>query len=176
MAPNFSAWAEGDIVVVGNDGTAAGNLITVSQHASLSPVTRVGAYFTHAALYVGNGRLIDSTTADGISERSAWDYCRHRELELRRLPGLAPGQGSLIATMARTHVGKPYSWLAVIVSKIYPTEPDPSHMYCSTLVGLVVAQATGFQLASARRFKPLHPGTLAAHPGLEVVALEWRPV
>lgn len=173
--PNFSDWQPADIVLVANDGSVAGNAIAWSQRASLSPATRVGAKYTHAALYVGSGMLIDATAGDGIAERSVWDYCQVRTLTLRRLPSLSQALADNIVLKARSHVGKAYSWLGVIASKLIPlTEPHPDRLYCSTFVGLVVAQGSGRQLASLPRYKPLHPGTLAGHAGLDRVGLEWR--
>lgn len=50
----------------------------------------------------------------------------------------------------------------------------PWQVLLSTLVGLVVADATGVDLSSDPAHQPLHPGTLAAHPDLADVLLEWR--
>lgn len=177
LVPNFSDWQPADIVLVGNDRTLAGNAIVASQYASLSGATRAGAQYTHAALYVGNGLLVDATAGAGIAERSVWDYCQFRMLALRRVPGLSRVQADNIVIKARSHLGKSYSWLGVIASKLIPqTEPNPDRLYCSTLVGLVVAQGSGRKLASIPRYKPLHPGTLAGHWGLDRVDLEWRPI
>ena len=177
LVPNFSDWQPADIVLVGNDGTLAGNAIVMTQNASLSAATRAGAKFTHAALYVGSGMLIDATVGAGIAEHTVWDYCQFRTLALRRVPGLSQALADSIVLKARSHLGKSYSWLGVIASKLIPqTEPDPGRLYCSTYIGLVVAQGSGRKLASIPRYKPLHPGTLAGHAGLDHVALEWRPV
>jgi cell wall-associated NlpC family hydrolase len=175
--PNFSDWQPADIVLVGNDGTLAGNSIVALQYASLSAATRAGAKCTHAALYVGNGMLIDATAGAGIAEHTVWDYCQFRALMLRRVPGLSRVQSDNIVRRARSHLGSSYSWLGVIASKLIPqTEPNPDRLYCSTFIGLVVAQGSGRTLASMPRYKPLHPGTLAGHAGLDRVELEWRPV
>jgi cell wall-associated NlpC family hydrolase len=175
--PNFSDWQPADIVLVGNDGTLAGNAIVGLQHASLSAATRAGAKYTHAALYAGNGMLIDATAGAGTAEHTVWDYCQLRTLALRRVPGLSRVQSDNIVLKARSHLGSSYSWLGVIASKLIPqTEPNPDRLYCSTFIGLVVAQGSGRMLASMPRYRPLHPGTLAGHAGLDRVELEWRPV
>ena len=80
-----------------------------------------------------------------------------------------------ISAMAQQHIGEPYSVIQVIISKLIPgTMPVLDALYCSTLVGLVVADATGVDLSSDPAHQPLHPGTLAAHPELTDVLLEWR--
>jgi hypothetical protein len=63
---------------------------------------------------------------------------------------------------------------AAAVDGIRLTFPTPNALYCSTLIGLVVARATGYDLSSDTAHQPLHPGTLAAHPELTDVMLEWR--
>lgn len=177
LVPNFSGWQPADIVLVGNDGTLAGNVIVASQYASLSGATRAGAKYTHAAIYVGNGMLVEAIVGAGVAERSVWDYCQFRTLALRRVPALSRAQASNIVLAARSHLGQSYSWLGAIASKLIPqTEPNPDRLYCSTYVSLVVAQGSGRMLASMPRYKPLHPGTLAGHAGLDRVDLEWRPV
>lgn len=177
LVPNFSDWQPADIVLVANDGSLAGNAIVVSQRVSLSGATRAGAKYTHAALYVGNGILVDATVGDGIAQRTVWDYCQLRTLALRRVPRLSRAQANNIVLKARSHLGQSYSWLGVIASKLIPkTEPNPDRLYCSTYVGLVVAQGSGRTLASMPQYKPLHPGTLAGHAGLDRVDLEWRPI
>lgn len=80
-----------------------------------------------------------------------------------------------ISVMAQQHIGEPYSVIQVVISKLFPrTVPVPDALYCSTLVGLVVTDATGVVLSSDQAHQPLHPGTLAAHPELTDVLLEWR--
>ena len=177
LVPNFSEWLSADIVLVGSDGTRAARAIQAAQRTSFSAVTRAGYEYTHAALYLGDGRLIDATVASGISERSVWDYCGHRKLTVRRVPGLSPTDINDIVNKAKTHLGKNYAWLGVVISKLIPkTEPNPKRLYCSTFVGLSIDQGSGRKLASLPEHKPLYPGTLMAHPGLDQIELEWRPV
>ena len=80
-----------------------------------------------------------------------------------------------ISVLAQQHIGEPYSVIQVVISKLFPgSVPIPDALYCSTLVGLVVTDATGVDLSSDPAHQPLHPGTLAAHPELTDVLLEWR--
>ncbi len=175
--PNFSDWREGDVVVVHRTADAVGLGIQASQAASFSPVTRAGAVCSHAAIYMGGGMLVDATRGAGVSARSVWNYCQTRAIRVRRLsdPSIPMSDIADISSEAQRHIGKPYSLLQAVVSKVVPgTVPNPNALYCSTFVGLVVANATGYDLSSDPMHQPLHPGTLAAHPDLTDVLLEWR--
>lgn len=175
--PNFSDWRDGDIVLVHRTADSIGIGIQASQFASFSSVTRAGAVCSHAAIYVGDGMLIDVTLGAGVCAQSVWNYCQTRAIQVRRLsdPSIPKADIADISVEAKRHIGKPYSLLQTVVSKVVPgTVPTPNALYCSTFVGLVVANATGYDLSSDPTCQPLHPGTLGAHPDLTDVLLEWR--
>lgn len=109
--------------------------------------------------------------------KSVWNYSQTRAIQVRRLlhPSIPIADILDISGFAQQHIGEPYSVLQAIISKLIPgSAPNPNALYCSTLVGLVVAEATGVDLSSDPAHRPLHPGTLAAHPDLIDVLLEWR--
>jgi cell wall-associated NlpC family hydrolase len=175
--PNFGDWRAGDIVLVHRTPNAVGYAIQASQAASFSPITRAGSICSHVAIYVGDGNVIDATPSLGVALQSVWNHCQNRPIQLRRLadPSIPPTDIADIAACAQTHIGKSYSLLQAVTSKVYPgTVPIPASLYCSTLVGLVVTEATGIELSSDPLHQPLHPVTLAAHPDLVDVLLEWR--
>jgi hypothetical protein len=174
---NFSDWRAGDIVLVATDGAKAGRGIQAAQALSRDAQVREAARFTHAAIYVQGGMLIDATPQQPITRRSVWHYCQRRSLMVRRVPSLSIAQADIesIAVAAAAHMGEAYSLSAAIFSKLLPaTEPDPARLYCSTFVGLAIEQATGLRLTANKQHRPLHPATLAMHPELEPVMLEWR--
>ena len=174
LVPNFSDWHPGDIVLVTAEKTLAGGGIVLGQAVTFNLATVPGARYSHAAIYVGDGLIVDATFNNPIKVRSVWEYCRHRALALRRVP---IDNADAIATYALAHLGEPYSAAAVARSKLIPkTVPDRRRLYCSTLVGLVVAEATDIQLASEWRHRPLQPATLATHPDLSIVDCGWRRV
>lgn len=177
LVPNFADWELGDVILVESDGSATSRSIQAMQWISLNAATHKGHIYTHAGLYVGDGHLIDATLADGIAERSVWDYCQSRPLIVRRISRLAAGDGAKIVATARTHLGKPYSWFGAVLSKLIPkTTPNPSQLFCSTFTGVSVEQATGINLAARFAYRPLYPGTLAEHGDLTDVPLEWLTV
>ena len=175
--PNFSDWREGDIVLVHHEQSLAGIGIRTAQASSPNALTRAGSICSHAAIYVGDGVVVDATKGSAVSERSVWNYCQTRALQVRRItdPAIPAADIADIAMFARRHIGEPYSVIQAIVSNLVQgSVPARDALYCSTLVGLVVADATGFDLSSDPSHQPLHPGTLAKHPDLMDVPLEWR--
>lgn len=177
FCPNFSDWAAGDIVVVHRHQGLAGFLLQAGQFLSTKPLTALGSHMTHVGIYVGNGMMVDATLGRSIGEVSVWSYCQSRSVQVRRIvdPAITPAQIADIAVKARAHVGEPYSTLALIASKLWPgTRPQRKSLYCSTFVGLVIADATGVDLSSSPDHQPLYPATLGMHPDLTDVPVEWR--
>lgn len=150
----------GDLVLVHADGSLLAQALKLGQAFSLNPYISRGCHCTHAAIYVGNGMLVDATLTAGVVRRPVLDYCETRRLELRRIasPWIPSSHVDDIARCADAQVGKPYSSLKVVVDKLWPGQPpDPDRLYCSTLVGLMVAQATGVRLWTDPQFRPLLP-------------------
>ena len=154
-----------------------GAILQAAQRVSTKPLAVSGSHFTHAGVYVGSGRMVDATFGRPISEVSVWNYCQTRQLQVRRLsdPSIPQRQIDDIAFEARAHIGEPYSTLALLLAKLWPgTVPLRKNLYCSTFVGLVVADATGVRLANRPNYQPLLPSILGLHPDLTAVPVEWR--
>lgn len=78
--------------------------------------------------------LVDATLGSGVSAQSVWNYCQTRAIRVRRLsdPSIQMGHLANISMQAQRQVGKPYSLLQAIVSKLVPgTTPVPNALYCS---------------------------------------------
>ena len=179
LVPNFSDWQLGDVVLVHGGNDFRGKGIRITQILSTHRGMRVGRACTHAGIYVGNGAMVDATPANGVAERSVGDYCQSRALQVRRLADMSiPNADVLdIAAQALKLVGQPYSMVAAVGAKLWPgTSPNPGALYCSTLVGVAVARATGLDLARDPANRPLYPAVLAVHKELRDVALEWRRI
>lgn len=156
-----------------------GVTIVSAQRASRKQSMRRGANFTHAALYVGDGNVIDMTRADDISERSVWEYCQDREIAVRRVPHLSAQDGTDVVQAARAFLGQNlrYSVLQAVMAKLFPGVPiTQARLFCSTFVGLCYATGTqgALKLDSDPDHQPLYPGTLFGHSALDPVLLEWR--
>ena len=116
--------------------------------------------------------MIDATPGRPVDTVSLWEYCQTKAVELRRVPDVV---GQDIADAANSHLGQSYSILQVVLSKLVPgTVAVPDAVYCSTLVGAVVTEATGIVLEADPQYRPLYPAVLAMNPALQIVNLEWR--
>lgn len=182
--PNFSEWQRGDIVLVRSDRTATGRFIEAGQVLSTSAAMRAGREWTHAAIYVGDGMVIDATPRQPIMRRSVWAYCQDRPIAVRRLragPQVTGAQVQSIATAAEGFLQLPYSMWRVVIDKLKPRwfssqtqRGSGQRLYCSTLVARAVVEATEIDLASEAAHRPLYPAVLWSHPLLDPVHVEWR--
>ncbi len=174
--PNFSRWRSGDIVLVRRDRGLAGLLLSGGQYFSRSAASRNNREWTHAGLYVGGGEIVEAIFGDGIVKSSIWKYCQYRAICVRRIRAPFTGaDGAVAAKAALGYVGQPYAWQEVALSKLIPArESQPGRLYCSTFVGIAINASTGYSLYGDSEHLPLQPATLAAHPGLADVRVQWR--
>lgn len=179
--PNLSDWKPGDIVLVEAAGLGGG-LIQLAQTITAKPLMGLGSQWSHAAIYIGQGMVVDATFGAGVQQQSVWNYCQLRAITLRRIddPSIPAADIANIAMYAQLHVGQSYSALQALLGKLgWPASaktPNPNAVYCSTFAGLVVAEATTINLAAHPSCQPLYPAVLAMHPDLDAVPLGWRNI
>ena len=178
--PNFSEWRPGDIVLVEAAGFM-GAIVQAGQAAGASRSLALASRWSHAAVFIGNGILVDAALGTGVQQCSVWNYCQHRALTVRRIddPAIPGADIAKIPRCAVSHLGEPYSVVQVVLAKLgWPNAqaPNAQAVYCSTFAALVIAEATGFELASNPQWQPLFPSTLSAHSDLSVVPLEWKNI
>lgn len=178
--PNLSEWEEGDIVLVEAAGFS-GLVIRGVQAGTMNIAMLQGALWSHAAVYVGNGMVVDAAFPAGVTAQPLWNYSATRAVTVRRVgdPTVSLAMRRFIGVSATTHVGQPYSLLQAALAKLgIPSAqaPNPNALFCSTFAGLVVAEATGIRLWSDPKHQPLLPAILATHPDLDTVPVEWRNI
>ncbi|MEO5953274.1 MAG: hypothetical protein ABIQ44_12485 [Chloroflexia bacterium] len=123
LCPNFADWLPGDIVVVRSAGHLKDAAIVIAQACSLSPATRAGRHFVYAAIYMGNGKIVD-IIASGRAKRSIWTYCEHHAISVSRYTGLDAAKRNSIVQFAPnlSAVGHSYSR-----SQLVGIKTDPAH-------------------------------------------------
>jgi cell wall-associated NlpC family hydrolase len=148
LCSKLSDWLPGDIVLFRSGRQLKDTAIVLAQACSFSPVSRAGCHFVHAAIYVGEGDIVD-ITASGVAKRSIWTYCEHHATTVRRYTGLDTLERNNIVQFALSLVsqGHAYSWSQLVGLTLIPgTGPQTDGLYCSTLVGLTYQKAAGVQL------------------------------
>lgn len=178
--PNFSDWREGDIVLVHGTQTS-GAMIRAGHHFSWKSSLIAGRDWSHAAIYVGDGEVVDCCLGVGVQKQSVWNYCQNRAITRRRLVDLSIPLNHImdIANIARTKINSSYSVIEPLLAKLgWPPAQSPNGeaLYCSTFVSLVIAEATGIQLNSDPIYQPPYPGVFATHSDLRIELSAWRNI
>lgn len=180
IVPNFQDWELGDIVLMSAQGVS-GTMIHLGQQILAGRAT---PSWSHAALYAGNGEVVESVAGQGVRRAPIEPYCISRSLAVLRLApfnGLVPNAGPLALGMAAQRIGDPYAWkdLVSLVKVWRSPTPQPNSSagvaaYCSALiVQCYASQPINTALDLAPGCLPCLPATLATHPWLDDVPVEW---
>lgn len=93
-----------------------GDIILRCSSALSSQMTEVMIWsrYTHSALYIGNGMIIDSTWQHGVKIRSLADFLKEsNRVGVLRLPGLTSDQADQVIAAAKSKAGSAYNFEAV---------------------------------------------------------------
>ena len=102
----------GDVILRRTDGTTSNWLIA--------------GYWGHAALYAGNGKIVDAVT-HGVREVGLEKFCSEGDAVIVVRPkGLSPSNAANAIAYARAQIGKPYDFDLDF--------EDPSRFSCTELV------------------------------------------
>lgn len=176
--PNFSNWKPGDIVLVGKDESFQSRTTSTLQRTHRKSFEMGENYWTHAALYIGNGEIVEVDFKAGLVRSSVWKYCHSRTLSLRRVPDVDISQQDRQAAVdwALQHIGTPYGKFHLLWTSLISKNQaiSPRKFYCSSLVASAFEFGGSLSLYGDTSMLPPYPATLAAHPGLEDVLLQWR--
>lgn len=93
-----------------------GDIILRCSSALSSQMTEVMIWsrYTHSALYIGNGMIIDSTWQHGVKIRSLADFLNESSrVGVLRLPGLTSDQADQVIAAAKSKVASEYNFEGV---------------------------------------------------------------
>ncbi len=93
-----------------------GDILLRCSSALSSQMTEVMIWsrYTHSALYIGNGMIIDSTWQHGVKIRSLADFLKEsNRVGVLRLPGLTSDQATQVIAAAKSKVASAYNFEAV---------------------------------------------------------------
>ena len=125
---------------IGPDALQAADIIVSTTRAAVSGVIRAGtdSPVSHAALYAGNGYVIEAIGA-GVTRRKIEDALADDALAVAyRSPNITQEKSDRIIEYATYQIGKPYSVAGALLStdKILcrVLGPRPASFFCSQLV------------------------------------------
>jgi len=178
VIPNFETWALGDILVM--ESRSSRNWVQFYQSKHGSSDIRQSASWTHCAIYVGDGLIVDTMPKDGARIRRLFPET-DRAIAVRRIdPALTTAdEGLRIAEIATSTERIPYtSFLKLGLGNGATTlAPNgfPQSLYCSSLV-YWVADRAGVPLTLAPNFDAeMLPAGLLFNSYLVDVPSFWRP-
>lgn len=119
-----------------------GDIILTRTNGWLSTLIIPG-YFSHLAIYIGGGYIIDATTNPGVSIRYLADLCLKADsVAIMRCKDLTELQIQVGLSFIYRQQGKPYDFEMEL--------KDDSARFCSELGMLYVNKAKGFEYIEAR--------------------------
>jgi hypothetical protein len=189
IVPNLDAWQPGDIVLVNRRGLS-GAAIGPGQ-VLLGPTGSAARRWSHCAIYVGDGLVVDAVPRGGVGIRSLEGYCARRATALLRLEidgaFLSREQGLKVAARARELAGKRYAYgalvglafkrlLTVLRLPVPRSNDDPEvkRLFCSSLV-VVAYNAINVPIEQDPNVAPCLPANLPLHSNLWSQDLRWHP-
>jgi hypothetical protein len=178
--PNFSDWQVGDLVLVKSDGSTMAKVIEGVQGSLQSSQPPAGdPEWTHVALYVDQGLVIESVPRRGIRYCPVHEYAQTRELRVRRLlrgsTPITPAEGTSLVREASRYFEQGYSYWGIARHLFMQMAlPNADQFFCSSYVAVVHTKALKVTLDQQAHHRPLLPATLVNHPAFADLDLEWR--
>lgn len=180
--PNFSDWQAGDLVLIKSSGTVVSSTIEGVQASIRSSSPPFGEpEWTHVAIYVGHGLVVESVPLHGMRYAPVHHYVLNRAVRVRRLNRggvpIAAHEGEWAVKWAASFFTSGYAYAAIarhLLMHMKTTSPGAEAFFCSSLVAITYTKALGVLLESDPNHRPLLPATLVNHPRFSDVLLEWR--
>ncbi len=160
----------------GADSLQPGDILLGRCAGSPVPSLHPGDNWTHAAIYVGNGQVVEAANPEeNVLKRrlNDWQYPRMTWVSYVRISHADDNVKRLAVSFALDQVGKPYdlNWLS--------KQADGNSWYCSEMVwaAYIYASNGAIDLAGGSDLWGVSPDDLAAYVGATVVGghYEFNP-
>jgi hypothetical protein len=184
--PNFSDWLPGDIVVM--ETSSANNPVAVFQKRTKERDMVKFADWTHCAVYIGDGLIVDTRWKQGATIRRLFPETGHRRIVVRRFdPAIVPpAHCKIFADVVAEFEGVPYAkyWHTLQHAQSHHLQNGgvtqgsngvPTRMICSSLVTFAAHRSKIAIRPPPLSNSPILPASLMFHPWLTDVPVEWRP-
>lgn len=121
---------------------------------------QTGSQYSHAALLLPDGSIIEAWQGAGVRQRWLKDWC---EVDVFAVRGMTETQWQAAIGYAKAQVGKKYDWCGVLRVAARFRTPDNSRWFCSELV-FKALEVAGVRLLRHVRACEVSPGMLAKSP------------
>jgi hypothetical protein len=122
LLPNLSDWNLGDVLLYAPDSYAfRQRLISTGQRFHFPSEH---ACWTHCALYVGGGYVVDSVGASGVDKRSIETLTQDGHIRVRRLKSIRGVDQQDLANAANGWIGAGYATFKAILAGLTPYFPQ----------------------------------------------------
>ena len=187
FVPNLNALLPGDVLLVTAPRSVPLVVRTAQRSYGFSPEH---ARWTHAALYIGDGQIIEATLSEGVRAKDMIPATfRYDILVRRRLnPPLSDAQRCEIVALARETIGKNYGTRTVVRlsgqavsggragARGHTTPHSGDTAICSGIVQSVYFGGVGLDLVPSLEGDVAWPGHLSETGKLTDISIGWLKV
>jgi hypothetical protein len=178
--PAIDALAPGDLILYGGTGKL-GQWIVVAQ--SKAGFANEDARWTHAAVYLDDGLLVEAVPQGGVVQRSIYDGIGDRPMRFRRMPDLPDTDRYRIALRALSQLGRRYSTFQIpslrrrLLKGLLNRAPGPDQkgiVICSQVYHDAIVEITRSYLQGCPVDAPVTPAHLSCSKSLTDLKVGWR--
>ena len=170
--PNLADWQPGDVLVMRG---SPNSLVSLFQAAQNDPQLKVNSHWTHCAIYVGDGLMVEAVPWHGARVSRIFPSARARDIWVLRVRG-TPDQRKLAAEKALEVEGLPYSTFLIghhVLNGGAGPGNNPTSLVCSSLVTFALRQAK-IALRPVGQHSQMLPASFVSHPWFTPVSTRWH--
>jgi hypothetical protein len=180
--PAVDVLAPGDLILYGGTGTVGQWIIAAQSKAGFA---QEDARWTHAAVYLDDGFLVEAVVKGGVVQRSIYDNVCDRPMRFRRIPDLTETDRYRIALRALSRLGRSYSTFQIpslgrrLLKGLWNASPGLDQkgiVICSQVYHDAIVEITRTYLHACPVDAPVTPAHLSCSRSLMDIKVGWRSV
>lgn len=179
-APDFSSLLPSDVILYSSIADQKSSREITEAQSQFSEFHRK---WTHAALYLGQNRIIEAIPFGGAKLSNIFAEVASHRMRVRRMPGLDESARFQIALEAATQLGAGYNWLGLVPLSRRLKNPRnwkvPSYSkskYCSQLCENAYLFGSNKSLVGKYIGEDLSPAHISASTALEDIEVIWKRI
>lgn len=180
FVPAIDRILPGDLILYGGIGKAGGWIEAAQSRAGFSDQD---ARWTHAAIYLDDGFVVEAVVRAGVVQRSIYDDIPSRPMRFRRVEGLSEVERYRIALRALSRLGRSYAIARIpslgrrLWQGLWNGESEPDSkgiVICSQIFHDSVVEITRSRLEQCPVDAEVTPAHLSCSPSLVDIDVGWR--